>query len=80
MLLHTENSLLSLLEGEPGVIQKHFTFSDTALQVALELRFLDNKQLLFSTINKSVDNGYTYSENRLKGTVKEKLIGWLRFC
>ena len=44
MLLHTENSLLSLLEGEPGVIQKHFTFSDTALQVALKLLFLGNKQ------------------------------------
>jgi len=32
MLLHTENSLLSLLEGEVGVIQKHGTFVDTALQ------------------------------------------------
>jgi len=32
MLLHTEHSLLSLLEGEQGVIQKHNTFVDTALQ------------------------------------------------
>jgi len=32
MLLHTENSLLSLLEGESGVIQKHATFVDTAPQ------------------------------------------------
>lgn len=34
MLLHTENSLLSLLEGESGVIQKHATFVDTAPQVS----------------------------------------------
>ncbi len=33
MLLHTENSLLTLLEGEPGVIQKHATFTDIAFQV-----------------------------------------------
>ena len=33
MLLHTENSLLSLLEGEAGVVQKHTSFVDTALQV-----------------------------------------------
>ena len=59
MLLHTENSLLSLLEGEPGVIQKHFTFSDIALQVALKLLFLGNKQLLFDTRNQSVGNGYS---------------------
>ena len=33
MLLHTENSLLTLLEGEPGVIQKHATFTDIPFQV-----------------------------------------------
>ncbi len=33
MLLHTEHSLLSLLEGEEGVVQKHTSFVDTALQV-----------------------------------------------
>jgi hypothetical protein len=37
MLLHTEHSLLSLLEGEPGVVQKHTSFVDTALQVLLKL-------------------------------------------
>jgi hypothetical protein len=40
MLLHTEHSLLSLLEGEPGVVQKHTSFVDTALQVLLKLIFL----------------------------------------
>ncbi len=39
MLLHTEHSLLSLLEGEPGVVQKHTSFVDTALQVLLKLIF-----------------------------------------
>jgi len=32
MLLHTENSLLTLLEAQPGVIQKHATFTDIAFQ------------------------------------------------
>jgi hypothetical protein len=40
MLLHTEHSLLSLLEGEPGVVQKHTSFVDTALQVLLKFTFL----------------------------------------
>ena len=33
MLLHTEHSLLSLLDRVPGVVQKHDMFIDTALQV-----------------------------------------------
>ena len=32
MLLHTEHSLLSLLQGVGGVVQCHHTFMDTALQ------------------------------------------------
>ena len=33
MLLHTEHSLLSLLQGVTGVVQCHHTFMDTTLQV-----------------------------------------------
>jgi len=32
MLLHTEHSLLSLLQGVEGVVQSHHTFMDTVLQ------------------------------------------------
>lgn len=40
MLLHTEYSLLSLLEGEKGVIQQHGLFS---VSTKRDLQFYDSK-------------------------------------
>lgn len=65
MLLHTEHSLLSLLEGEEGVVQKHTSFVDTALQVysflvvkyhtKFNLQYLCKKCFIFLAPMTSVD-------------------------
>ena len=47
MLLHTEHSLLSLLSGMEGVVQKHDFFTEMCLMVKLLLKLKKSEKVDF---------------------------------